>query len=65
MWHADFKINGLDFEIIQANEKANCSQPSNAFLQHVVDLAAKLSNESALVQVQCAGQRPRTAPTAP
>ena len=55
MWHADFKINGLDFEIIQANEKTNRSQPSNAFLQLVVDLAAKLSDESALVQVQSSG----------
>lgn len=55
MWHADFKINGLDFETIRANEKANRSQPSNAFLQQVVDLAAKLSDESSLVQVQSSG----------
>lgn len=55
MWHADFKINGLDFEAIRANEKANRSQPSNAFLQQVVDLAAKLSDESSLVQVQSSG----------
>ena len=55
MWHPDFKINGLDVETIRANEKANRSQPSNAFLQQVVDLAVKLGDESALVQVQSSG----------
>ena len=55
MWHGDFKINGLDFKTSQALEKANRFQSTNAFLQQVVDLAAKLFDDSALIQVQSSG----------